>query len=78
MTTLRERYPDVAQPPVEWLSASISMISLDQDQSATKPLVHGFRATVRDVVTDIVTKPISDMQQRLDEHTKRHTVSEVN
>ena len=78
VTTMRERYPDVAHPPVEWLSASISMISLDQDQSATTPLALGVHATVRDVVRDEVNKPISDMQQRLDEHTKRHTVNKLN
>ena len=75
---MRERYLDVAHPPVEWLSAGISTTFLDQDQSGPTPLVHSVHAALRDVVRDEVYKPISDMQRRLDEHTKRHTVNEVN
>ena len=78
VTTMRERYPDVAHPPVEWLSAGISMIWLDQDQLVTEPLAHGLHATVRDMVRDKVSEPVSDLQQRLDEHTLRHTVIELN
>ena len=54
------------------------MILSDQNQSAVAPLAHGVHATVRSVVQDEVNKPISDMQRRLDEHTKRHTVNELN
>ena len=50
VTTMRERYLDVAHPSVEWLSAGISMISLDQDQLAAAPLTHGVHAAVRSVV----------------------------
>ena len=33
--------------------------------------------TVRDVVTNVVTQPITDMRKKLEEHTKTHSV-EVN
>ena len=33
--------------------------------------------TIRDVVTNVVTQPITDMRKKLEEHTKTHSV-EVN
>ena len=35
VTTMKERYPDADHPPVEWLTARISIILLDQGQSVT-------------------------------------------
>ena len=78
VTTMKERYPDADHPPIEWLTARVSMILLDQGQSATVTPMQGGLAAIRDVVRDEVTQPITDMQRRLDEHTRRHTVNELN
>ena len=78
VTTMRERIPDFRHPSMEWLSARFSMILLDQDQSAVAPLLQDDRIVVRDVVSDVVSRPIADMQKKLEEHTKRHSVNEVN
>ena len=78
VTTMKERYPDADHPPMEWLTASVSMISLDKGQSAAATPAQGGLAAVRDVMRDEVTQPIPDMQRRLDEHTRRHTANELN
>ena len=54
------------------------MILLDQGQSAAAVLPPNFTVAVRDGVTDVVNQPITDMRKKLDKHTKRHTVNEVN
>ena len=78
VTTMKERYPDAEHPPVEWLSASISMILLDQGQSATAPPAQSGIAAFRNLVQDEVSQPIANLQWRLDEHSKRHTIIELN
>ena len=57
------------------------MILLDIEQSVTVPPDQSCLAVVRDVVRhklEKVLQPISDMKQRLDEHTNRHSVIELN
>ena len=75
---MKEKCPDADHLPMEWLSASFSMISLDQVQSATATPAQGSLAAIRHVVRDKVSQPMADMQQRLDEHTQRHTANELN
>ena len=78
LTTMRERTQDINHPSMEWISNRFSMISLNQNQSATMSLPPDVSVTVRDVVTDVLTQPITDMRKKLEEHTKRHSVNEVN
>ena len=70
VNSMTEICPDARHPPMEWLSASFSMISLDQGQSAAATPVQGSLAAVHDVVRDKVSLPMVDMQRRLDKHTQ--------
>merc|ERR1712115_753787 len=54
------------------------MISLDQGQSVAPIPGQGGLAALRSVVCDKCTQPISDLQQKLPEHTKRHIAIELN
>ena len=56
VTTIKERYLDAEHPPVEWLSAGISMILLDQGQSAAATPMQSGIATVRNMVQDNVSQ----------------------
>ena len=75
---MRERTSDINHPSMEWISNGFSMISLNQNQSAATSLPPDVSVTVRDMVTGVVTQPITDMRKKLGEHTKRHSVNEVN
>ena len=79
VTTMKERCPYVADhPPVEWLTHGVSMISLDHGQSVAPVPAQGGLAAVKSVVRAEYAIPISDMQRKLVEHTKRHTGIELN
>ena len=78
LTIRRERTLDINHPSMEWISNGFSMISLNQNQSATMSLPPDVSVTVTNVVTDIVTQPIANMRKKLVEHSMRHSVSEVN
>ena len=78
LTIMKERAPDINHPSLKWITQGFSMISLNQNQSATISLPPDVSVTVRDVVTDVVTQPIANMRKKLEEHTKRHSVNEVN
>ena len=78
LTTMRERTPYINHPSMEWISNGFSMILLNQNQLAATSLPPGIPVTVRDMVADVVTQPIADMRKKLEEHTKRHSVNEVN
>ena len=76
VNSMKEICPDARHPPMEWLSAGFSMISLDQGQSAAATPAQSSLATVRRVVRDKVSQPMANMQRKLDVHTQRHTVNE--
>ena len=75
---MKERHPDVKHPTMERNFAGFSMILLDQNQLAITPLLPDITVTVKDAVSNVVSRPIADLQKKLDEHTKRHSVNEVN
>ena len=81
MTSMQERCPDVNHPPIDWLSDGFSMIARSQDQSVTALLEISSLDAVKEVVRhelQAVSQPLANMQRRLDEHSNRHTVIELN
>ena len=78
LNTMRERNPDFNHPTVELISSVLLQILLDPNQSAITSLPPDVSVAVKDAVSDIVSRPIFDLQRKLYKHTKWHSVNEVN
>ena len=75
---MKERHLDVKHPTKERIFAGFSMILLDQNQSVVTPLLPDITVTVKDEVSNVTSRPIAELQKKLDEHTKWHSANEFN
>ena len=82
LTSMQERWMDITHPNMEFLTNGFLLILKSQGPSVTTPLEHAtLEDTVRNVVKhemQAVWQPLAQVQQRLEEHSCRHTVKEIN
>ena len=81
LTSMKESNPNVHHPPIDRLTKGFSMILTDQDQSVTASPEQCSLAAAKEVVRNKLQaflQPLADMQWRLDKHSSRHTVIEIN
>ena len=78
LTEMQLLRPDHPHPDIELLKKLFSHCTFAQDQSAVTPPTPSLEDTVRSVLTDVISQPLSDMSKTLDEHSKRNTIVEIN
>ena len=67
--SMRQKYPDVSYPSVEYLTEGAKLLSLDR-----KPFAVGGSSTQLDTSKDL---RLGKIERTLDEHTKRNTAIEL-